>query len=193
MKTHPFKPLVSSSTKKLLIGTLPPEDVTFYFSNSSNTRLWDILNALNNRTPIIGQGGNKLSDIEKTKLLKNLNLGISDIIYGYERDDYESTKDRDIQPKEYNDLLKLAHENGIDELLFVYQSALKWFIHSLKNEPPVRLKKIREKYNVGLQDNINYKGKSIKCVLLPSPLNRGRKGETLEYKLSYYKQYIFGD
>lgn len=192
MNTHPFKPLVSSSTKKLLIGTLPPEGVTFYFSNSSNTRLWDILSALNNQTPIIGQGGNKLSDIEKTKVLENLNLGISDIIYGYERDDYESTKDIDIQPNEYSNLLKLAHDNEIDELLFVYQSALKWFIHSLKNESPVRLKKIREKYNVGLQGNINYKGKSIKCVLLPSPLNRGRKGETLEYKLSYYKKYILG-
>jgi G:T/U-mismatch repair DNA glycosylase len=192
MKTHPFKPLVSTSTTKLLIGTLPPEDVTFYFSNSSNTRLWDILRAINNRTSTIGQGGNRLSDIEKIKVLENLNLGISDIIFGYERDDYESTKDKDIQPKEYNDLLKLAHENGIAELLFVYQSALKWFVHSLKNESPVRLNKIREKYVVGPQKDIIYKGRSIKCVLLPSPLNRGRKGETLEYKLSYYKKYILG-
>lgn len=192
MKTHPFKPLVSQSTKKLLIGTLPPENVKFYFSNSSNTRLWDILIALTNRSSNIGRGGNKISDIEKTKILEHLNLGISDIIFGYERDDYNSTKDKDIQPMEYNDLLRLAHETGIDEFLFVYQSALKWFMHSLKNESPVRLNQIREKYDVGPQENVIYKGRTIKCILLPAPLNRGRQGETLEYKLEYYKKYILG-
>lgn len=193
MRTHPLKPLVSKSTKKLLIGTLPPENVTFYFSNSSNTRLWDILSALNNRTPNIGNGGNKLSDLEKSKVLDNLNIGISDIIFRYERVDYKSTRDIDICPKVYNNILELAFENGIEELLFVYKSALKWFFHSLKNESPVRLQSIREKYNVGLQNDLIYKGKSFKCILLPSPLNRGRKNETLENKLACYKKFILGD
>ncbi len=42
MRLHPFKPIIPDNAKKLLIGTLPPESAPFYYSNSSNTRLWDI-------------------------------------------------------------------------------------------------------------------------------------------------------
>jgi len=187
MFTHPFKPEIPKTATKLLIGTLPPEGVKFYFSNSANTRLWDILTAINNGSNVIGTGSNNLSNSEKIKILENLKIGISDIIYGYERDSVESTKDTDINPKEYKDLVQLASDNNIKELLFVYQSALKWFIHSLDNTEPVRLKKLNARYELGSQLIAET---TIKCILLPSPLNRGRKDETLEFKLLEYKKYI---
>jgi G:T/U-mismatch repair DNA glycosylase len=190
MQIHPFKPQISKTTRKLLIGTLPPEDVIFYFSNSSNTRLWDILTAINENTNYIGSGGNSLSYKQKIEILEKLKIGISDIIYGYERDQYHSTKDSHIKPKKYNDLLQLALDNNIHELLFVYQSALKWFVHSLGKTEPIRLNKIKTKYNIGRQQEIQVQGKTIKCTLLPSPLNRGRKGETLDFKLAFYRKYI---
>lgn len=193
MKTHPFKPQISKKTKKLLIGTLPPENVKFYFSNSSNTRLWDILKSLNENKEIICHGSNELNEVEKIKLLDSLKVGISDIIYEYKRDDFKSTKDKHIEPKKYNDLLQIAYDNNISELLFVYQSAYKWFLHSLEKVPPVRLFKIKQRFNIGSQSDVIYKGKTIKCVLLPSPLNRGRKGETLEYKIMFYKKHILTD
>lgn len=190
MSVHPFEPLIFKSTKKLLIGTLPPEGVRFYFSNSSNTRLWDILSAIDKRTTVIDKGGNDLSSEEKKKILNNLRVGISDIIYQYKRDDYGSTSDRHIDPKEYKDLLRLAVDNNIDEFLFVYQSAFKWFIHSLEKVQPIRLRRLKYVYSIGLQPMVKFEGKIIRCILLPSPLNRGRKGETLGYKLEFYRKYI---
>lgn len=190
MRTHPFKPLIPGNTKKLLVGTLPPENVNFYFSNSSNTRLWDILIAINKNVDQISTGGNNLANHSKIQLLKNLGLGISDIIYRYERDEINSTKDIHIDPKEYNDLLQLAVDNSISELLFVYQSALKWFIHSLKKVEPVRLKTLKNNFLIGAQQELNIQNKAIKCSLLPAPLNRGLKGQTLNYKLDVYRKYI---
>jgi len=190
MKTHPFPPQISKTTKKLLIGTLPPEDVKFYFSNSSNTRLWDILNSITEKSEDVGKGGNNLSDNKKIQILDNLNIGIGDIIYKYKRDFYISTKDNHIEPKEYKDLLQLAVDNNINELLFVYQSAFKWFIHSLEKVEPIRLNKLKSKYNIGPQQEFEYQGKIIKCFLLPPPLNRGSKDQTLKYKLDFYRKYI---
>lgn len=190
MNYHPFLPLISNNTKKLLVGTLPPEGVKFYFSNSSNTRLWDILKSINENLKFISYGSNNLSNNQKIEILDNLKIGISDIIYSYERDEYNSTKDSDINPKEYKNLLQLVIDNNISEILFVYQSAYKWFLHSRENTEPVRLKKIKSKFIIGKQESIEYKGKIIKCTLLPSPLNRGRKGETLEFKISFYRKYI---
>ena len=190
MRYHPFLPQITTSTRKLLVGTLPPEGVKFYFTYSSNTRLWDILKSISENIEYISKGSNNLSNAEKVEILNNLKIGISDIIYGYERDNLRSTKDKDIDPKKYNDLLQLAVDNNITELLFVYQSAYKWFTHSLKKLEPVRLRKIRSKFDIGLQEEIKYQGKTIKCILLPSPLNRGRKGETLIFKIGFYKKYI---
>lgn len=192
MQTHPFEPQIPGTATKLLIGTLPPEGVKFYFSNSSNTRLWDILMAIENGETHVGVGGNDLSDSYKIKILKGLKLGISDIIHSYERDAYNSTKDSHINPKKYNDIVQLALDRNINELLFVYQSALKWFMHSLEKNEPQRLSKINAKYEVGEQVEIKVQGKTVKLTLLPSPLNRGRKGETLEYKLKTYRKYIVG-
>ena len=192
MNTHPFKPQFSIVTKKLLIGTLPPEGVTFYFSNSSNTRLWDILIAINEKSERVGKGGNSLSNSKKIEILDNLKIGLSDIIYGYKRDYYNSTKDKHIEPKRYKDLLQLAADNNINEILFVYQSAFKWFIHSLEKVEPIRLSKLKSRYDIGPQREIKFQGKTIKCILLPSPLNRGRKGETLKFKLDFYRSHILG-
>ena len=191
MKTHPFKPLIPKTATKLLIGTLPPEGVNFYFSNSSNTRLWDILKAIREKSDFVGSGGILLSNREKIDILTNLNIGISDIIYGYERDDLKSTKDTHIHPKVYKDLLELAIDHNIQELLFVYGNAFKWFLHSLEKTEPVRVRKLRH-YDISEEKIIEFKGKTIRCILLPSPLNRGTKGQTLQFKLDVYRRYILG-
>lgn len=190
MRKHPFEPQISKKSKKLLIGTLPPEGVKFYFSNSSNTRLWDILIAINEGKDVVGKGGNILSDDKKIAILDKLGIGICDIIYEYDRDYMDSTKDTHIDPRSYKDILQLAVDNGISELLFVYQSAYKWFLHSLIEKMPVRLTELKSKHNIGLQQEIEFEEKMIKCILLPSPLNRGRSGETLKFKLNIYREYI---
>lgn len=189
-KIHPFEPLISKKTKKLLVGTLPPESAKVYFSNSPNTRLWDILKAVEANSDQVSKGGNNMPHEEKSKLLEKLGLGIVDIIYRYDRIDNSSTKDKDIIPLEYFKLLDFAKKNRIEDLLFVYQNAYRWFEHSLLGVNPVKINKLREKYKSGFIREINYKGFSIKCILLPQPLNRGKKGETLVYKVNEYKKGI---
>jgi G:T/U-mismatch repair DNA glycosylase len=190
MKDHPFSPLIPEGSRKLLVGTLPPESARFYFSNSSNTRLWDILRSIYHGSDEVYHGSNDLNENEKRKILNKLNIGITDIILKYERIFPDSTKDIHIIPKEYKDLIKTAIDNNIGELLFVYNTAYKWFIHSLTKEKPVRIRRLKEKYKLGLRREITFGDKTIKCILLPAPLNRGRRGETLEYKLQFYKDHI---
>lgn len=46
MLKHPFEPFIPNNAKKLIIGTLPPENIPYYYSNSPNTRMWDLLSAI---------------------------------------------------------------------------------------------------------------------------------------------------
>lgn len=191
IKRHPFKPEIPENAAQLIIGTLPPETATFYFSNSPNTRLWDILKSVSENEPTVGRGGYQLPNNEKISILHKLKLGISDIILTYKRDPHkpESVRDTDIIPYEYNDLLTLAREHKISKLIFVYESALKWFLHSLTGESPLTLNKMQGKYTPGLQQ-IHQVPDEFQIILLPNPLSRGTKGMTLEKKLSLYKQFI---
>lgn len=190
MRTHPFSPMIYKESKSLLIGTLPPEGATFYFSNSSNTRLWDILYSISVGSNEISYGSNEFEGVKKESLLRKLNIGITDIILNYKRTDYKSTKDKDIIPLSYNNLLELAYNHNVDRLLFVYQNAYKWFKHSLTGEFPEKIQKLPGSYKPGLLEDFQFNGKKITCVLLPAPLNRGRAGETLQFKLNFYKDHI---
>lgn len=187
---HPFKPLVNSKTKSLLVGTLPPESARFYFSNSSNTRLWDILKCIVDKEQFIRHGSNDLSPNKKEKILFELETRIYDIILEYDRDIMDSTKDKHIQPIKYSDILSLAKKEQLTKLLFVYKNAAKWFLHSLEAEKPKRVQRLKYEIEYGVFKTIKTKYGEIKCVLLPSPLNRGKKGETLEFKLATYQQEI---
>ncbi len=190
MKTHPFEPLIFETSKALLIGTLPPETAEYYFSNSSNTRLWDILLSIQQGKAHLSKGSNELSRQVKQHVLEDLGLGIYDIIYEYERSDYSSTKDKDIVPIEYSNLLQLIENTQVEKLLFVYQNAAKWFMHSLTNEKPVHISKLKSQFEYGTFNVIETGGRKVECKLMPSPLNRGRKGETLDFKLNLYKKEI---
>lgn len=191
MKTHPFKPLVFEETKQLIIGTLPPETAPFYFSNGRNTRLWDLLTSIDNGRSEISTNANNLNSEAKCNILKHLNLGIADIIYKYDRVVFSSTSDKDIIPIEYKNLIEIAKNSNIDKFLFVYQSSYKWFLHSLSNQCPVKLSELdNQQYQIGFIQNIRLENKEIQCYLLPSPLNRGRRGETLSFKLDFYRKII---
>ncbi|WP_127845482.1 hypothetical protein [Psychroflexus aestuariivivens] len=177
-------------TKTILVGTLPPENAPFYFSNSSNTRLWDILKSIAEGKKEVTSGSNVLTPKEKEEILNKLKTGIYDIILEYDRDVMDSTKDKDIQPLKYSDLLSLAKQNQITKLLFVYKNAAKWFLHSLEKEKPKRVQRLKYEIDYGIFKTFETEYGDIKCILLPSPLNRGKKGETLDFKLESYQQEI---
>ena len=191
MKTHPWEPIILKNTKKLIVGTLPPKSAKFYFSNSSNTRLWDLLFSIQNNLGSVVQGSNDLTDEKKRNLFENLNLGIADVIYGFERDKEDSVEYKDIDPKEYRNLLSLIEGTEIDEVLFVYKNAAKWFLHSLTGKIPVRVAKLNDKIATGTFDEKIIGNRKVKFTLMPSVLNRSRiKGETLEHRLEIYRKKI---
>jgi G:T/U-mismatch repair DNA glycosylase len=188
--THPFDPQISENTRILLVGTLPPETATWYFSNSDNTRLWDILKSISLDNPSISHYSNNLSQLEKKKILNSLEIGIYDIIKEYDREKDKSTKDTDIIPQKYSDIANLIIDSKVNKLLFVYKNAAKWFLHSLTGEPPIKVNRLKTKVEYGEFYKLKLKNKDISCVLLPSPLNRGKKGETLTFKLENYRKEI---
>jgi hypothetical protein len=63
-------------------------------------------------------------------------------------------------------------------------------LHSLEEEQPTRVQRLKYKIDYGVFRTIKAKHGDIECILLPSPLNRGKKGETLKYKLKAYQQEI---
>lgn len=195
--THPFQPFIIKNSKSMVIGTLPPEptqfpkNINFYYSNSPNTRMWDLLKSIQEKTDIINRGSYKLLAKEKENILLNLNLSMADIIYEYEREK-ESTQDKDIIPIKYFDIKQLIKNSSIINLLFVYKSAAKWFLHSLEDVTPAKLSTIRKTIDndYGVFYSFMFDNRLINCVLLPNPLNRGKKGYTLEIKKEIYKKWI---
>lgn len=188
---HPFEPQILKDSKSIIIGTLPPDNIKFYYSNGSNTRIWDLLKSIQENMDNIPKGSYQLPIKGKKIILTKLNLSMADMILEYERKQ-NSTDDRDIVPKKYNNIENIIKDTSIVNLLFVYESALKWFLHSLEQKEPIELKNLPEIKNkeYGVICRVLLNEKSINCILLPNPLNRGKKGETLELKKEIYKKWI---
>ncbi len=175
----------------MIIGTLPPEDTDFYYSNSPNTRMWDLLKSILEGAEYIPKNSYKLPVEDKKMILEKLKLSMADIISEYERKE-QSTKDSDLVPIKYSNIGEYIEGTSIKNLIFVYESALKWFLHSLTKETPVELNKLKKIKNCkyGIVKYLFMNGRRVNCILLPSPLNRGKKGETIEYKRRVYKEWI---
>jgi len=188
---HPFNPELINNSTNIIIGTLPPEGIDYYYSNSSKTRMWDILRSIQEKLDYVPKNSYKLSIENKKLILNKLNLSMTDIIYEYERKN-DTVKDIDIIPIKYNDIQNIVKETTIENYFFVYQSSLQWFLHSLTDEKPLMLNKLNKLKNVkyGKTLSIVVDSRTINCYLLPYPLNRGKKGETLEFKRNIYSKYL---
>ncbi|EKB48131.1 hypothetical protein [Cecembia lonarensis] len=189
-KRHPFKPIIFQHSKSMLIGTLPPETTPFYFSNTSKTRLWDILYAIDSNESTVPKNKYLISDVEKIQILNNLSLSLADIILEYDRRDMNSVQDSDIIPYAYLDIKSLIEDSQITKLLFLYKNAALWFLHSLKEVDPVPINQIRNEIHSTEFLTFNLNGRDISCTVLPMPLNRGKKAETMIYKLGVYRELI---
>jgi G:T/U-mismatch repair DNA glycosylase len=189
-KKHPFDPIIFKNSKSILIGTLPPETAPFYFSNTPKTRLWDLLYTLDNKQDVVSKNKYLLTNEEKLEVLRNLSLSLTDIILEYDRLDMDSVEDSKIIPYSYQEILSLIKETEITQLLFLYKNAALWFLHSLKGEKPRSIDQINYKIDFGEFHKLTLNKREITCTILPMPLNRGRKGETMAYKLEVYKGLI---
>lgn len=188
---HPFQPIIEKDTTKLIIGTLPPEGSSFYYSNSSNNRLWDFLKGIYDNSLEIPVKSTKLPIEDKLLIIENLSIGFADIILEYEREN-NSTLDSDIIPLRYQDIDDLILNSAVTELYFVYKNAAKWFLHSRKRVSPVKLSKLNNLKIPTEEIFYSYElnGRLINAMVLPAPLNRFTKKDELKEKYNIYKKYI---
>jgi hypothetical protein len=152
--------------------------------------LWDILYAIEKDEDTVPKNKYLIPEEEKIKILKNLSLSLTDIILDFDRKDMNSVQDSDIIPYSYNNIKSLIADTEITQLLFLYKNAALWFLHSLKGEDPVPINQIRNEIHSPEFHTFNLNNREISCTVLPMPLNRGKKGETMIYKLGIYKERI---
>lgn len=145
---HPFEPQIIKDSASIIIGTLPPDNIAFYYSNSSNTRMWDLLKSIQENMEYVPKNTYKFCNEIKKEILRKLNLSMADIILEYERKQ-NSTNDMDIVPLKYNNIENLIENTSIENLPFVYKGALQWFLHSFGQEKPIELKKLSKIKNMG--------------------------------------------
>ena len=187
---HPFDVIVNNSTTTLIVGTLPPDSASFYYSNDKNSRLWDILKAINDNAADLPKNSRLLPAEAKLEILDNLGLGICDIIHHYERTEENSVYDQHIIPLKYRDVQHYIENYQISKLLFVYKSAYAWFKHSLTGQEPIPYSNLDLNFDLGHLGSLQLAHGEVACYLLPNPLNRGRKSETLKVKLELYRNQI---
>ena len=120
----------------MIVGSLPPEGSAFYYSNSQNNRMWDLLRSIQKDLDVLPKNGYSLSVKEKKEILQALKLSMTDIILEYDRKE-DSSKDNDIIPLKYNNIADLIAHTSIVNLLFVYKSALEWFLDSLQQKTSI--------------------------------------------------------
>jgi len=117
VRQHPFEPILIPNSTRMIIGTLPPERSPFYYSNSVNNRLWDILLAIKENSLNLPKNTAKVSIELKFEILKSLKLSMTDIIRKYSRKDWESSSDSSILPVEYMPINDIILNTSISTLL----------------------------------------------------------------------------
>jgi G:T/U-mismatch repair DNA glycosylase len=192
VREHPFKPIIIPNSTRMIIGTLPPEKSPFYYSNSVNNRLWDILLSIKENSLNLPKSTAKKSIELKLEVLNFLKLSMTDIIKKYTRKDFASSSDYNIVPLEYMPVNDIIFNTSVSSLLFVYKSAARWFLHYLKKATPRPISQIKENFpqKEGYFYEYNLNNRLIKCILLPNPLNRFTTREQLFIKKEIYQKYI---
>ena len=154
MIEHPFKPIIFNDTKLLILGTFPSLksfENSFYYAHPKN-QFWKILNRVSNY-PINNRD-------QKIWLLKELKVGLWDIIKSCNRENSSDNNLKNITP------------NNIKELLNSYPS-VKAIAFTSKNA-----QKIFNRY---------FKDLEIQTYYLPSP-SPAYAAMSFEKKVKIYKE-----
>jgi hypoxanthine-DNA glycosylase len=153
---HPFEPIVFKNTKTLILGSFPSLksfENSFYYSHPKN-QFWKILSEISGY-PINNKD-------QKIWLLKELHLGLWDIVKSCSRENSSDANLKDIVPNDIATLLK--EYPNIKQIAFTSRFAQKVF----------------EKY---------FKDLDIKTIYLPSP-SPAYAAMAFEEKAKVYKEQL---
>ena len=119
MQQHPFKPIIFNNTTTLILGSFPSIksfENSFYYAHPKN-QFWKILSEISSY-PINNKD-------QKLWLLKELKLGLWDIIKSCQRENSSDSNLKDITPnniesilKEYPNINQLAFTSRLGQSVF---------------------------------------------------------------------------
>lgn len=203
METHPIpNGFIPVNAKTIIIGTFPPKSEyennnNFFFYSSVRNHLWNRIETLfpryslkktatklKNKTP-------EQNKVDKENFCKDKEVGFIDMFTKIERKVNNSTKDKDLDPKENiieNGLLfKILNENkNIDRICCTYKLAYDSLLCGLEKE--LLLFKKNELTANGEEYILKYNSRKIQILLL-FPATRSRHKNELKDK--QYRKLIF--
>lgn len=125
--THPFKPLLFSDTKILILGTFPSIDsfkYDFYYAHKRN-QFWKILSEIY-KMPIETKE-------QKIALLQRAKIGLWDIVASCER---KNSSDSNLRNCTLHDIPRvLAEYPSIERIAFTGQKAAQLYLKEYKDLP----------------------------------------------------------
>lgn len=111
VEEHPFETYIPSNATRLIIGTFPTYKdnykVNFFYSGQDNL-FWNVLENVFNTELIYNEG--EIAVIERKKLLKDNNIGITDMLLKcYRKNKWSS--DESLFPIVHNDIFEILKTN----------------------------------------------------------------------------------
>ena len=191
-ETHPFKLYAPPHSNILIVGTFPPTkknwSYEFFYPNKQNL-FWKIMAQIAGRELRYFSGEEAVG--ERKEILAFLNVAITDMGLMVSRNG-ESSLDENLNAIEYMDIFEILDQNPlINKIIFTSSSgkvsASKWFLEYLKQ------RNIIHKFPKGLkplQSGFEYKGHSIKLVILYSPSRRAANRISLDKLIEMYRAEI---
>lgn len=192
---HPYEPFIPRGARKLIIGTIPPsrfckiplklfpDDVNFYYGSRDNS-FWCLMQEIFNKDLVYG---NTISAIDQRKdLLKDLNIGITDIVDRCIRFD-ESASDEKLQILKQKDIESLLKDNPSIETLIYTSEFVKKQINFIFKTYHSLDKENRKKQTVQIAGRTY----QVRILYSPSPQalrNMGEKGS--EKRKKQYHEFL---
>jgi G:T/U-mismatch repair DNA glycosylase len=133
INNHPFEPFLPHNTKRLIIGTIPPQrfcilgtplfedDVNFFYGSKDNY-FWDLIGEIFNKK-FLKQNTEQAIN-QRKEFLKNEGIGITDIVETCERIN-NSASDKKLIITKYKDLKKILLNYNIDTLIYTSEYVKK--------------------------------------------------------------------
>ncbi len=128
-ETHPFSPFIPQNVRRLLLGSFPGHIDTRagqWYYETKRGQFWRILKEV--------YGRNLATREEKEKLLSDLGIGLSDVIYECERI-HNNNSDTNLKVITYNTKIveKILKENNIERIYFSSRFVEKIFKSKFKS------------------------------------------------------------
>ncbi len=191
-ETHPFKFYAPPHCHSLIVGTFPPTkknwSYDFFYPNKQNL-FWGIMAQVAGK--VLQHFSGEEAVAERKGILAILNTAITDMGLIILRTN-DSSLDENLQAVDYMDILHILDQHPlINKIIFTSSSgktsASQWFSNYLKQQ------NIIHRFPKGvkpLRSEFEYKGRTIKLVILYSPSRRAANRVSLAELTEMYKREI---